>query len=114
MDAQSVDIESHAGESITRGLDDQGVVIAKGIGSLVVVCGEMASSESNNVLSIQKVAKLLNVPVGMIYAWKRRGRVPCDRPAKCVHIGGGRRSAALTQLDVRQDRVPAATTAGVL
>jgi hypothetical protein len=38
MDAQSVDLESHAGVSITRGLDDKGVVIAKGIGSLVVVC----------------------------------------------------------------------------
>jgi hypothetical protein len=38
MDAQSVDLESHAGVSITRGLDDKGVVIAKGIGPLVVVC----------------------------------------------------------------------------
>jgi hypothetical protein len=36
MDAQSVDIESRAGESITG--DEQGVVIARAFGSLVVVC----------------------------------------------------------------------------
>jgi excisionase family DNA binding protein len=38
--------------------------------------GKVANSESNNVLSIQEVAKLLNVPVSTIYAWKRRGEGP--------------------------------------
>jgi excisionase family DNA binding protein len=42
----------------------------------VVEPGEVANSESNNVLSIQEVAKLLNVPVSTIYAWKRRGEGP--------------------------------------
>ena len=35
--------------------------------------GEVANSESHNVLSIQEVAKLLKVPVSAIYAWNRRG-----------------------------------------
>jgi excisionase family DNA binding protein len=38
--------------------------------------GEVANTESHNVLSIQEVAKLLNVPVSTIYAWKRRGEGP--------------------------------------
>jgi excisionase family DNA binding protein len=38
--------------------------------------GEVANSESHNVLSIQEVAKLLNVPVSTIYGWKRRGEGP--------------------------------------
>ena len=38
--------------------------------------GEVANSESHNVLSIQEVAKLLNVPVSTIYGWKRRGVGP--------------------------------------
>ena len=38
--------------------------------------GEVANSESYNVLSIQEVAKLLNVPVSTIYGWKRRGEGP--------------------------------------
>jgi hypothetical protein len=32
-----MNVDSHGGENITRGSDDKGVVIAKGIGSLVVV-----------------------------------------------------------------------------
>jgi excisionase family DNA binding protein len=38
--------------------------------------GEVANSESHNVLSIQEVAKLLNVPVSTIYAWNRHGVGP--------------------------------------
>jgi excisionase family DNA binding protein len=38
--------------------------------------GEVADGESQDVLSIQEVAKLLNVPVSTIYAWKRRGEGP--------------------------------------
>jgi excisionase family DNA binding protein len=38
--------------------------------------GEVANNESHNVLSIQEVAKLLNVPVSAIYAWNRRGVGP--------------------------------------
>lgn len=38
--------------------------------------GEVADGESQDVLSIQEVAKLLKVPVGAIYAWNRRGVGP--------------------------------------
>ena len=38
--------------------------------------GEVANSESHNLLSIQEVTKLLNVPVSTIYGWKRRGEGP--------------------------------------
>ena len=37
---------------------------------------EAADGESQNVLSIQEVAKLLKVPVSAIYAWNRRGVGP--------------------------------------
>jgi excisionase family DNA binding protein len=37
---------------------------------------EVADGESQAVLSIQEVAKLLNVPVSTIYGWKRRGEGP--------------------------------------
>jgi excisionase family DNA binding protein len=37
---------------------------------------EPADGESQGVLSIQEVAKLLNVPVSAIYAWNRRGVGP--------------------------------------
>jgi excisionase family DNA binding protein len=37
---------------------------------------EAADGEVQNVLSIQEVAKLLNVPVSAIYAWNRRGVGP--------------------------------------
>src|SRR5688572_14373423 len=42
-------------------------------------CGgpdEAGDGESQGVLSIQEVAKLLNVPVSAIYAWNRRGVGP--------------------------------------
>jgi hypothetical protein len=35
--AAPMNVDSHGGENITRGSDDKGVVIAKGIGSLIVV-----------------------------------------------------------------------------
>ena len=38
--------------------------------------GEVAHRESQEVLSIQEVAKLLKVPVSAIYAWNRRGVGP--------------------------------------
>ena len=38
--------------------------------------GEVADRESQEVLSIQEVAKLLKVPVSAIYAWNRRGVGP--------------------------------------
>jgi excisionase family DNA binding protein len=38
--------------------------------------GEVADGESQDVLSIQEVAKLLNVPVSTIYAWNRHGVGP--------------------------------------
>jgi excisionase family DNA binding protein len=38
--------------------------------------GEVADGESQDVLSIQEVAKLLKVPVSAIYAWNRRGVGP--------------------------------------
>jgi excisionase family DNA binding protein len=38
--------------------------------------GEVADGESQAVLSIQEVAKLLKVPVSAIYAWNRRGVGP--------------------------------------
>ena len=38
--------------------------------------GEVADGESQGVLSIQEVAKLLKVPVTTIYAWNRRGEGP--------------------------------------
>ena len=38
--------------------------------------GDVADGESQDVLSIQEVAKLLKVPVSAIYAWNRRGVGP--------------------------------------
>ena len=38
--------------------------------------GDVANGESQGVLSIQEVAKLLKVPVTTIYAWNRRGEGP--------------------------------------
>jgi excisionase family DNA binding protein len=38
--------------------------------------GEVADGESQDVLSIQEVAKLLKMPVSAIYAWNRRGVGP--------------------------------------
>ena len=38
--------------------------------------GEVAGGESQEVLSVQEVAKLLKVPVSAIYAWNRRGVGP--------------------------------------
>jgi excisionase family DNA binding protein len=37
---------------------------------------DVADGESQDVLSIQEVAKLLKVPVSTIYAWNRRGVGP--------------------------------------
>jgi excisionase family DNA binding protein len=37
---------------------------------------EVADGESQGVLSIEEVAKLLRVPVSAIYAWNRRGVGP--------------------------------------
>jgi excisionase family DNA binding protein len=38
--------------------------------------GEVADRELQGVLSIQEVAKLLNVPISTIYAWNRHGGGP--------------------------------------
>jgi excisionase family DNA binding protein len=38
--------------------------------------GDVADRESQDVLSIQEVAELLNVPVSTIYAWNRHGVGP--------------------------------------
>jgi len=38
--------------------------------------GDLADGESQDVLSIQEVVKLLKVPVSAIYAWNRRGVGP--------------------------------------
>ena len=38
--------------------------------------GDVADGDSQDVLSIQEVAKLLKVPVSAIYAWNRRGVGP--------------------------------------
>ncbi|MFL6046957.1 MAG: helix-turn-helix domain-containing protein [Propionibacteriaceae bacterium] len=38
--------------------------------------GEVADGESQDVLSIQEVAKLLKVPISAIYAWNRPGVGP--------------------------------------
>jgi predicted DNA-binding transcriptional regulator AlpA len=42
----------------------------------VEVPGEVAAGESQDVLSIQEVGKLLNVPVSTIYGWNRHGVGP--------------------------------------